>query len=189
MVSNRIFTGCVNTILVKLGWSYSKKRFSVATLALSKEFRHLVTDSDKGLNLENGLSQFKSKVFWCYERPYAFINVKLIGKGEDVGVMECVNVPKNFNIVNYVPEVVICKGIASKDKIRLTMNVCVDFSVKNVILDSVPQAIDIYLRFHDVNSVPKKEVLEQVFFVNKCFNDKLEIITCLLYTSPSPRDS
>ena len=58
----------------------------------------------------------------------------------------------------------------------LEMSACVDFTEKEKQIGEVPTLLKVYLKF-TCNEIPKKEVLDQVFSVQKLYNSRLKVLT------------
>jgi len=185
----RIYAQCPNCILLKLSGNSFKTRFSSVTLEYSKEFRNLVRDKNRqdktGFGLKSSLSQFRSRVSWCQERPYAFINVNFFG-GKQTQETAFLDLEEGFELATYTPNDDAIAKELSLDEVetiqskinKLSMNVCIDFSVRNVVVDSKATPIEVYLRFNDTVTIDKKQVLEETFYLSKICSEKLQILTC-----------
>jgi len=66
------------------------------------------------------------------------------------------------------------------------MSICVDFTERNVFVNNEPKSVEVYLKFKDTE-IEKEKVKDQVFFIEGCYNARIEILTKVFKTNSGNR--
>lgn len=199
----RLYARGSNPVLVKLDAnSTDSKKFHSASIQFSPKFKELI-EADRAKKGKNDQVEWKEKesskkcrVLWKEEStsgkgggkssvPYAFIDVSILSapggfRGAAVAP-RYIDLSKAFDIASYVP----AEGDA-ETFVDLSMSICVDFTERNWFVNNEPKSIEVYLKFKDTE-IEKEKVKDQVFFIEGCYNDRVEILTKVFKTKSGNR--
>ena len=185
MGSSRLYAQGVNPVLVKLAQYEATRltsKFAKAYVSYSSEFDEIIDQNRELLKIEKLTAKEAAvRVFWKKNIPYAFININIPYMKHQSKVDFC-DIVQNYEIGSYAP----FEHGEPKPSTKITMQLCVDFEEKNVMVDNIPRIVKVYLKFKDAE-IDKKEVLEQYFAVEKAHRKKIDILSVVIRPDPASR--
>ena len=176
--ASRLYALGVNPVLVKL-MQYEATRltskFAKAYISYSEEFDEIIDQNRQLLKIEK-LTEKEAiaKVFWKKNIPYAFVNIKIPPVKSKMKVDFC-DIVQNYEIGSYAP----FEMGEPQPTCKITMQLCVDFEERNVVVENVPKLIKVYLKFKDAE-IDKKEVVEQYFALTKVHRKTIDILSLVI---------